>query len=181
MNRMMAVRAPVLNHRGRIPGHVTCGGSVSMASPATFFSSSNHGHNQRWAALQLWEGQARVRRGPAPSRGPSGAPEEVRRRGSGVNLCNESICIQMKNEGIFLLSATFNVISMELPRPRHHTHTHTHTASEAGAPCLLLISTAGQRLHLLNFISAAILSAFLPPPARRLCSASEVRLFTAAS
>lgn len=41
---------------------------------------------------------------------------------------------------------------------------------EAGAPCLLLISTSGQWLNLLNFISGAMHFFFLPLPVCCLCS-----------
>jgi len=72
-----------------------------------------------------------------PGRGPASAPDEDWHRGSGVNLCNRRICIQMKNDRIFLFSTTFNVIRIKLalstkhPPPHHpptrtHIRTHTH-------------------------------------------------------
>lgn len=84
----------------------------------------------------------------------------------------------MKNDRIFLFSATFNVIRIKpalSTTPSHHPPSlhavwKIFITCEAGAPCLLLISTAGQWLNLLNFISGAIHFSFLPPPVRCLCS-----------
>lgn len=109
----------------------------------------------------------------APGGGPASTQDEDWHCGSGVNLCNRPICIQMKNDRIFLFSATFNVIRIKpvlsVPPPPHAVW-RIFITCEAGAPCLLLISTAGQWLNLLNFISGAIHSPFLPPPVRSLCS-----------
>lgn len=80
-------------------------------------------------------------------------------RGSEVNLCNGGICIQMTNDRIFLAPPTrqtFNVKHMKSAVASRCLGRNA-ASSEVGAPCFTLISSAGQRLHLLNFITVFVL------------------------
>lgn len=71
-----------------------------------------------------WEGKCGwVQRLRGPGGGPASTQDEDWHRGSGVNLCNRRICIQMKNDRIFLFSATFNVIRI---KPALSAAPHTH-------------------------------------------------------
>lgn len=56
---------------------------------------------------EAWVGPAVAAGAPAGGRLPPKMRTDT--GGSGVNLCNRRICIQMKNDRIFLFSATFNV------------------------------------------------------------------------
>lgn len=141
----------------------------------------------------MWGWSASLPAGP--SWGEGGAKGPAGQGGRGVQprwgltlevqrlICvTGQICIQMKNDRIFLFSTTFNVIlhrrchsfqpfypctplapppTLTLPQPLPHAVWRIFITCEAGAPCLLLISGAGQWLNLLNFISGAIHFLFL--------------------
>lgn len=80
-------------------------------------------------------------------------------RGSEVNLCNSGICIQMTNDRIFLVPPTHQTFNVKHMKSAVDSRCLGRNAasSEVGAPCFTLISSAGQRLHLLNFITVFVL------------------------
>lgn len=77
-------------------------------------ASENLGERRRWPQRYVKRGCGRQRWPRGHGGGPASTQDENWHPGSGVNLCNRRICIQMKNDRIFLFSTTFNVIRVKL-------------------------------------------------------------------